>query len=187
MLEVISRKKAIERGFLRYFTGIPCKNGHISERSCSNRNCLDCAAKRQRIWVSSNPDKSRKSSLMWKLNNPDRVVEYSRKWGSENAEKKRQSVRAWMRKHPDKVRARNATRRAARKRAQPSWLTEGDLKEILSMYEMAFRLERETGIKHHVDHIVPLRGKYVSGLHVPWNLRVVTASDNLRKSNKLYD
>ncbi len=66
----------------------------------------------------------------------------------------------------------------------PAWLTENDNIKILKFYEQAKLLEEQTGIKHHVDHIVPLQGKNVSGLHVPDNLQVLTAEDNKSKFNK---
>ena len=59
-----------------------------------------------------------------------------------------------------------------------------DHDKILEFYKEAHKLTQGTGIKHHVDHIVPLKGKYVNGLHVENNLQVITGSDNRSKHNK---
>lgn len=73
-----------------------------------------------------------------------------------------------------------STRRADKRRAVPSW---ANLKTIKDIYKQS-KLLSDNGIKYHVDHIIPLRGKFVSGLHVPENLKIILAVDNLKKSNK---
>ena len=72
-------------------------------------------------------------------------------------------------------------RRACKMQRTPAW---ADHAAIASVYAEAARLTRKTGIQHHVDHIIPLQGKTVSGLHVANNLRAIPAADNLKKHNK---
>lgn len=80
---------------------------------------------------------------------------------------------------------RAAKRRAAKLKALPKWLTKEQLAEIKELYEIARMFRLYTGEDYHVDHIVPLQGENVCGLHVPWNLQVIPAKENLSKSNKL--
>lgn len=75
-------------------------------------------------------------------------------------------------------------KRANKENRTPKWLSFEQKLDIECFYYKAMRYEEETGIKYHVDHIIPLNGKLVSGLHVPWNLQVIPAKDNLRKGNK---
>lgn len=82
--------------------------------------------------------------------------------------------RRWRLKYPDKVRAKSAKERAARLQRIPLW---ANLKIIEEFY-----LNCPPG--HHVDHIIPLSGKLVSGLHVIENLQYLLVKDNLSKSNK---
>jgi len=89
--------------------------------------------------------------------------------------------RDYYEKHRDKFVARGAKRRAARVKATPAW---ADLKAIAKIYRLAADLTLSTGIVHAVDHIVPLRGRNVCGLHVSHNLQVITAKANRQKFNK---
>ena len=109
--------------------------------------------------------------------------EYKRKWAKENKEYKKECNRKWAEENPDKVNAIKARRRARKLRATPKWLTQEQDLEIKLIYKTARELEDMDGVKRHVDHIVPLKGKDVRGLHVPWNLQILTAEQNLSKNN----
>jgi len=80
--------------------------------------------------------------------------------------------------------AKEAKRRAAKLQRTPSWLTDEDHWMFEEIYSLTKLREELTGIKWHVDHIIPLQGEIVCGLHVPTNLQVITATENLSKSNK---
>lgn len=89
--------------------------------------------------------------------------------------------RAWSKANPGKTAALRARRRADIIRATPKW---ADLFEIHAKYKESARLTLDTGVRHHVDHIVPLRGRLACGLHVAHNLQVIPAAENLKKSNR---
>lgn len=125
---------------------------------------------RERLWVEANRERVRQNHARWRQENPERVLEMSR---------------ASSKRNRGKTAAYCASRRARKLLAQPKWLSEEDKKKMKAMYVEANRLSKETGIAYHVDHIIPLRGETVSGLHVPWNLQIIPAHENLRKSNKL--
>ena len=80
--------------------------------------------------------------------------------------------------------ANAAKRRSIKTQRTPSWLTEDDHWMIKQTYEFAALRTKMFGFKWHVDHIVPLQGNFVSGLHVPWNLQVIPAVENISKHNK---
>ena len=90
-----------------------------------------------------------------------------------------QAKNNYKNKHP----VTNANERAKKLNRMPNWLSLEDKKQIKRFYDLAKKATLETGVLHHVDHIVPLQGNFVSGLHTPWNLQILTAEDNLKKSN----
>jgi hypothetical protein len=107
------------------------------------------------VWRKANPHSHRKSSSNWKKNNAG---------------------------HNSAIMAK---RRADKIQRTPAWMTKEQLAAIDKLYKQAAWLTRITGVRWHVDHIVPLKGKNVSGLHIPDNLQVIPAWENIKKGNKL--
>ena len=121
-------------------------------------------------------------------NNKEKVYAATEKWKKNNAARiKEQAVKTRKRNKANRT-ALQMKRHASKLQATPSWLTKEDLQEIQYHYNIAAYFTWLSGgfVKHHVDHIVPLQGKEVRGLHVPWNLQVMIAEDNIRKGNKLH-
>lgn len=117
------------------------------------------------------------------------MVEYRAKRKSEGFkyvlnEDQKQSCRdaaaKWQRENPDRVRLKLTLRKKKVKQATPTWVTK---ETLLPYYTAATNLEKVTGAKYHVDHIIPFVHDKVCGLNVPWNLQVIPASDNIKKSN----
>lgn len=113
------------------------------------------------------------------------ILEKRRDFYLENKDKLKIYKKDYRSKNKGKCNALGAKKYARKVQATPKWLTKEHLNEIDRIYIKAKEMEKETGIKYHIDHIVPLRGKTVCGLHVPWNLQILTAEENSRKSNKL--
>jgi len=112
-------------------------------------------------------------------------------WYHENFEKikdkKNARNRKWRSNNKDIVNFHTNKRYTAKKQRLPVWINEKNLKQIQVMYTLASALTKSTGVQWHVDHIIPLQGKNVSGLHVPENLQVIQGSLNIRKNNKYTD
>jgi len=120
----------------------------------------------------------------WRADNPERVQQSTREWWAAHPEKNVAKVRRWQRANPDKVAVHKARRRAARIQACPKWIPPRD---FYAIYRECRALTKSSGQLYHVDHIVPLKGKAACGLHVPWNLRILPAQENLLKGVKVYD
>ena len=138
-------------------------------------HCKICDNKRKEIWKKANPGLSKiyaKTSEQNRLHNP-----YRREY------------RKSLKKTPH-VRAVNnasyAKRRAAKLQRTPKWLTTQDLKVMKAFYSIAQMLSKVNNEEWHVDHIIPLQGKYASGLHVPSNLQWLRGIENETKRNEYF-
>ena len=132
---------------------------------------------RVRAWNARNKEKVRAAVLKWQRANQERMREYQKQWQAANPDKIRANQRKWNAANPDRVNAISAYRRASKRNATPPWLTEEQKKEIQGWYKRA-KIEGK-----EVDHIIPLAHDRVCGLHVPWNLQLLTKSENCRKNN----
>jgi 5-methylcytosine-specific restriction endonuclease McrA len=88
--------------------------------------------------------------------------------------------------NPDYAMVRVWMRRKRNQLATPPWLSSEQKSQMRFIYRTALLVSKESGVKHHVDHIVPLRGRGVCGLNVPWNLQIITATENVKKGNRVW-
>ena len=135
---------------------------------------------KMRKYKEDNIEKLKIANAKYRCQNKEGVNRKTKEWRLSNPEYAKQ----WQKENADKSNAATAKRRSKRLQATPSWLTEKDFNTIEMFYEAAAD-QKQYGLKCHVDHIVPLQGENASGLHVPWNLRVIPAAENISKNNKL--
>lgn len=186
-----TRAEAMFIGAKHYFTGIPCKYGHVALRKTKG-SCLDCLKvewskayeTRKDYFQNYNKTKGIEIKKRYYAANREKVIERAT---ARAAEDKRRYRQAWKSKNPGEVKAFTNDRRRRHKDATPKWLSKEQRTEIRNIYKKAVEMCKDTPKAYAVDHIVPLLGKEVCGLHVPWNLQILTAEDNYRKTNKLLD
>jgi hypothetical protein len=171
MSDLIARAEAKAKGLPRYFTGVACKHGHVAERYTTNKSCCECAN------ATANKSKA-KNRAKYSV----KAVE----WGKKNPEKRAQYQRTQNAKRPGNRNLWTMNYRTAKAERMPKWLNDGHLFEMESVYTYCSAL-RKIGLDYHVDHVVPLRGKSISGLHVPWNLQVLPGRENMSKGNTFND
>lgn len=164
-MEMIKRKQALEQNLTYYYTGKPCRKGHVAQRRAINGCCTECEKEK-------NNSESRKA--------------YMAQYADQNRDKIRKIASNWQKKNKGKVNANTALRHTAKMKRKPTWLSKEDKLKIRCLYQVASMYSKHSDQKWHVDHIIPLQGETVSGLHVPWNLRVIPAIDNMKKNNNYY-
>lgn len=185
-----TRAEAKAIGATHYFTGEPCKHGHIAPRKTKGA-CVEClksewqrgAVTRADYFAERNRNEDvKKKKHEWYLQHRDEVIARAR---LQTREQKRAYQAAWKARNVVWVRADTKTRRRKHRQATPPWLTRKQKSEMRALYQIAITMAKTTGELYVVDHIYPLRSEVVCGLHVPWNLRVITREENLNKSNVL--
>lgn len=131
-------------------------------------------------WYALN--KARKLARQKELNSTKKEAlrAYQRQWYAKNKQRRAETGSKYYFANKGKFRARDSIRKRGLQRATPTW---ADKKAIQEIYELAAWLTKFTGVPRHVDHVVPLRGKNVCGLHVETNLQVLKAAENDRKGN----
>jgi hypothetical protein len=113
----------------------------------------------------------------WTKDNPEASAAIKNRYVENNKEVVRVSKTKWAKANNKKVLAKTRRYQADKINATPKWLSKEQLIEMVEIYQICPK-------GYHVDHIVPLRGKNVRGLHVPWNLQILLAKENCKKSNK---
>jgi len=146
--------------------------------------CKDCEKAYHANKYVHNKERIAKRNAEWVKSNKEKKSAINKASVERNREKRNEQTRLYKKKNKGAVNARNALRRSIKLNATPPWLSSAQEAHIKRIYKLCQIISDATGEKYHVDHIVPLQGKNVCGLHVPWNLRAVPAKINLSKSNK---
>ena len=132
--------------------------------------CKSCVKINSARHYRANAEAIKASTAQYHRDNPEFVLAVNRRWNSLNKDKRNYYTRL---------------RQASKLNATPPWLTEAQKQEIAHLYWLSRDAYLTTGEKYEVDHIIPLRGKDICGLHVPWNLQVLPADLNRKKSNNV--
>jgi hypothetical protein len=182
-MEIISRKDAKSKDLKHYFTGTPCKNGHVSERFTCDFNCVECRRDRgksedRKLYIknyySKNSSLIKGRSIEYYKNNTAKCNASSTEYNRNNPEKKAVTNQKYSRNHKGSVNAKTAKRHAGKINRTPSY---ANLSAIRLFY-------KNCPLGYVVDHVIPLQGKLVSGFHIETNLQYLTNSENCSKGNK---
>ncbi len=181
-----ARAEAKATGATHYFTGQPCTRGHIALRKTKGA-CVECV---KEDWAIDNEKRKAKPKSEAAKAAGRRYYEKNREAVKARAnarpvEERRQHRQAYKEANPDLYKALTSVRKRRHREATPKWVTAEQKLAMRKTYLAAMRLTKISAERYVVDHIYPLISPVVCGLHVPWNLRVMTQAENLQKSNSL--
>lgn len=155
----------------------------LQRRQCKScRKVYFLAKRKEYYWA--NRDKAILYTKLWREANQDKKLAHRKAEYAKNAIQAKEAAKTYRKENPAKINAWSRKHQLAKLQRTPKWLTEFDLLRIECFYSVATMRNKNDSQEWQVDHIIPLQGKMVSGLHVPTNLRVIPASENRAKSNK---
>ena len=197
----MKRAEAKTLGLKFYRTGKPCKHGHLSDRYTSTSICVECVKISNidryknnrdvqlaswRRWLENNREVHAIRVKKWQSANKDKIRIDAKAWAAANPEKVKAKTLRYIKKYPEAYTARAVTNVAKRAKRVPQWLTSEDRWLMREAYNLAKLRTRMFGFIWEVDHIIPLRARLASGLHVPTNLQVIPKTENRNKRNDYF-
>ena len=165
---------------------VECSKAHLRTSRAANPERTKAQQQKDRIKLRQNPafvTKKRAIDVAYRAANKAQCRATIEAWSARNPEKIKAYAKKTKALNSGRVLAHTVKRRLAKIKRTPVWLTSDDHWMIEQAYELAAVRTKMFGFVWHVDHIVPLQGKLVSGLHAPNNLRVIPGAENIRKSN----
>lgn len=200
---IVPRGLATARGEQDYFTGIPCKRGHVALRTVSSGMCKQCASEKssaytvankdklnenRRVRNSKNPEKSRALRNAWRANNPEKAREMERralaKVIAKDPDRYRLRAARWAKDNPEKARINIAARRARQVAAEGAFTTKDVSQLFRKQKGLCAYCFIKVGKSYHIDHILPL---VKGGTNWPDNLQICCKPCNLSKGKKTHD
>jgi hypothetical protein len=163
-----------EKDFICFTKRINRPSGYVSQ-------CKNC----KNLYRIQNKEKLVVKSKIYRETNKEKENARCRDYNKKNKSRLAIYQKDYQQRNKAKICAISSKRRAAKLNATPKWLTKEQLQEIEDFYIIAAAFKLYTGQEYQVDHISPLQSDKVCGLHVPWNLQILTAKENISKSNKL--
>jgi hypothetical protein len=157
-----------------------CKKG-LHTYADSDKQCFACLA----IWRQAHKAETNAKRKEYVKTNKELVAAQQKASKLKNKDKAKITQKVYRKANRPKLTALQVKREAAKKQRTPPWLTEQHYKQIEMFYKAAADLTKEFGFQIDVDHIIPLQGKIVSGLHVPWNLQLLPHDQNMSKGNRI--
>jgi hypothetical protein len=203
-MKKLTRQEAKAAGVPRCFGSACFKHPDLDGERYVSGSCVACASEKLKASRKANPERTKlheqkrrlrvqnTPELRTKKNAQDSAYRRAnkekcnatiRQWREKNRALSNSYVRKSKAKNPSIVLANTVKRRLAKLHRTPNWLTPDEHWMIEQAYELAALRTKLFGFSWHVDHVIPLQGKLVSGLHTPYNLQVIPGVENVRKLN----